>query len=217
MTLRVKTANDKELSDFIQYLKHEYDQIHKQTCNKRRLAAEGKAGLDQGSMHDYVQAAEALLNSKRAQLQVVRAEAASRQQWNIQTKVSKDGAAIENYDVSQGAQFQDAAQSRQQGRDVAASSLWVQPRVWHGSASAGCTLHLHGISCRLRINRRHQQGGARYNRHCKRRSSKVREQCQAQLRTSSPAHGLCFVTHMDNTTPQPPLQTRQRSLLVITL
>ena len=78
-------------------------------------------------MHDYVQAAEALLSRKRAQLQVVRAEAASRQQWNIQTKVSKDGAAIENYDVSQGAQFQDAAQSRQQGRDVAASSSWVQP------------------------------------------------------------------------------------------
>ena len=43
---------------------------------------------------------------------------------------------MEKGDVSQGANFQDAAQSRQQSRDIAASSSWVQPRVWHGSVSA---------------------------------------------------------------------------------
>ena len=45
VTLQVKTADNKELSNFIQYLKHEYDQIRKQTRNKRQLASEEKAGL----------------------------------------------------------------------------------------------------------------------------------------------------------------------------
>ena len=78
MKRQVKTSNYKELNNFTQYIEHEYDQTCKQTHHKKQLAAEGKAGLGQGSVHDYVLAAETLMSSKCAQLQEVRAEAASR-------------------------------------------------------------------------------------------------------------------------------------------
>ena len=68
-TLQVKIATDKELDYFMQYLKQEYDQIHKKSCKKNQPEI---------SMEDYVLAAEALLYSRRAQLQILRAEAGSR-------------------------------------------------------------------------------------------------------------------------------------------
>ena len=64
----------------MQYLEHEYNQIHKQMREKNQPIINGKSSLDQGSMKDYVEAAKALLCKKRAQLQIVRAEAASREQ-----------------------------------------------------------------------------------------------------------------------------------------
>ena len=48
VTLQVKTANDKELDDFMQYLKYEYDQTHVQKREKNQPVI---------SMEDYVQAA----------------------------------------------------------------------------------------------------------------------------------------------------------------
>ena len=68
-TLQVKIATDKELDYFMQYLKQEYDQIHKKSCKKNQPEI---------SMEDYVLAAEVLLYSRRAQLQILRAEAGSR-------------------------------------------------------------------------------------------------------------------------------------------
>ena len=52
----------------MQYLEPEYNLIHEQKGEKNQPAINGKSSLDQGSMKDYVQAAEELLCSKRAQL-----------------------------------------------------------------------------------------------------------------------------------------------------
>ena len=105
VALQVKVVDNMELNNFVQYLKHEYAQIREQTRNKRQLAAEAKAGLDQRSMHETVLAAEALLSSNHAQLQAFKAVAANKEQSNIQNKLSKYGATIKRGNISKTAQL----------------------------------------------------------------------------------------------------------------
>ena len=61
ITLQVKIATDIELNAFMQYLEHEYDLIHEQSCEKNQ------PGI---SVQDHVSATETV----SAQLQIVRAD-----------------------------------------------------------------------------------------------------------------------------------------------
>ena len=91
----------------------------KEERSKAGLAAEGKAGLNQFSMHEYVLAAEALLCSKRTQLQAIKAEATKKEQSNTKKKLLEHSDTIKSCNISQTAQFQVTTQSRQQGTDIA--------------------------------------------------------------------------------------------------
>ena len=95
-------------------LEHEYDQIHKQTCKKNQ---------PETSMQDYVKAAEELLYSKRTELQINRAEAASREQSKPHTEYDKV--------------WQDciAAEVKVEDDNIMPSDSWVQKQALRGPTS----------------------------------------------------------------------------------
>ena len=53
MVCQVKTAKDKELADFMQYLKHKCDQNRDQLDKKSRLVAEGDVGVGKSTTTSY--------------------------------------------------------------------------------------------------------------------------------------------------------------------